>query len=79
MRVKLKIDAIDSDYPCWLAHKMHVWLKIVAIGTIHGCFRQNSCNWPILYTFQLKELQLAQTMRISVEIVVISSDYVHFR
>ena len=58
---------------------MHVWLKIVAIGTIHECFRQNSCNWPILYTFQLKELQLAQTMRISVEIVVISSDCVHFR
>ena len=56
---------------------MHVWLKIVAIGTIHGCFRQNSCNWPILYTFQLKDLQLAQTMRISVEIVVISSECVY--
>ena len=57
---------------------MHVWLKIVAIGTIYACFSQNSCNWFIMYTFQLIELQLAQTMRISVGIVVISSDYMYF-
>ena len=50
--------------------EMYVWLKIIAIGTIYACFSQNSCNWLIIYRFQLIELQLAQTMHISVGIVV---------
>ena len=59
---------------------MHVWLKVVAIGTIDACFSQNSCNRPMIYTCQLKELQFAQTVRIPAgdEIVIVSSDYVHF-
>ena len=68
MRDLMEIVVAGSEY---------ISVEIVAISSVYACFNQNSCSWPII--FQLNELQLAQTMRVLVEIVVISSDYVHFR
>ena len=65
---------------------MHLSLEIVAIGAHYVCFTLNRCNWLRLCVFQSKEmqigseyvqfqlkyLQLAQTLHISVEVTTIA-------
>ena len=65
-----------------MAPTLHVLVEIVSIGSYYACCTENRCLHmqvaQTIYTFQLKELQFAQTMRIPDEIVIVSSDYVHF-
>ena len=50
---------------------MHVSLGGVANGSDYMCFRKNSCDWLRISILQLKYFQLAQTIRISVEVATI--------
>ena len=52
------------------AQTMQVSLKKVAI-----CSDKNSRNWLGVCVFQLEYLQLAMSMHILVEVVVVGSDY----
>ena len=54
---------------------MHISLQLekVAIGSVYAHFRKNSYFWLRLCVFHLKSLQLAQGIRVLLEIVAIRS------
>ena len=57
---------------------MSVSVEIVVVCFKRACFRGNSRNTLKFYEFQMKQLKLAQSVRVSLETVAIGSDYARF-